>query len=80
MKGERQTESSTRLFLFSLLGMGVDSEEKSQKVCYSARDETGEIGSGETEGKGKIDLQSAYLLPWQEWPVGNQGVPAEVAG
>lgn len=25
-------------------------------------------------------LQLAYMLPWSEWPLGSQGVPAEAGG
>lgn len=36
----RRTVSSTRICLFSLLGMGVDGEERSlQEVCFSASNE-----------------------------------------
>lgn len=46
------------------LGMGAEIEKTPlQKVCFTARDETG--GGYDLKGWGRgDDLQIAYLLPW----------------
>ena len=52
-------------YLLSPLGLGAESEERSQpKVCYRSGDETG--GWTWRNGGRGGGLESAYLFPWSE--------------
>lgn len=60
--------------LLSLLGMGSESEERQSGVLLQSWSLDLGIGFGRMERGENLDLD--YLLLWQNWHAGSQGVPA----
>lgn len=54
-------------------GGGIRMERET--TCYRARER-----QGNCIWRSRSDLQSAYLVTWQDWPVGQWAVPAGVQG